>query len=112
MSRITTHILDTAAGKPAEGVSAILEYYNGGRWEEVGKGITNNDGRIKDLVPHGQRTSNGAYRLTFDIKAYFSLGNIKTFYPKVIIEFEVSDDSHYHVPLLLSPFGYSTYRGS
>lgn len=108
-SSITTHVLDTSTGKPAEGVPVRLERRNGQRWEEVGAGITDADGRVSDLV--GESVQPGVYRLSFESSAYF--GNKDHYYPIVRIEFHYRDDDrHHHVPLLLSPFGYSTYRGS
>jgi hydroxyisourate hydrolase len=112
MSGITTHILDTSAGKPAAGVNAVLEMKDHNGWLLFGRGITDADGRIKNLVQPEKKITAGVYRLTFDTKSYFLSMNLKTFYSVVVIEFEVTDDSHYHVPLLLAPFGYSTYRGS
>lgn len=112
MSQITTHILDTAAGKPAQGVPVVLEQNQSGNWKKIGSGTTNADGRIGDLLTKDKIADSGIYRLIFESGSYFKLQNIKTFYPRVVIEFEVIDSSHYHVPLLLNPFGYSTYRGS
>lgn len=112
MSQLTTHILDTSIGKPAQGVQIQLEQSAGNSWTFLAKGITNSDGRIGDLLPKEQILSPGVYRLVFDTEAYFKNLNIKTFYPSVCIEFEITDASHYHVPLLLNPYGYSTYRGS
>jgi len=112
MSQITTHVLDTASGKPAVGVPIYLYQQNGSDWIELGCGITNNDGRVKGLVDEG-RLPSGIYRMHFDTKCYFSSHEIDGFYPYVDVVFELDDSgSHYHVPLLLSPFGYSTYRGS
>jgi 5-hydroxyisourate hydrolase len=117
MSAITTHVLDTARGRPAAGVPVrlelLLKQYAGGseEWVERGRGTTDADGRIKDLVA-GPVVA-GVYRLTFDTAAYFRSQKVEAFYPYVEIVFEVRDPSqHHHVPLLLSPFGYSTYRGS
>ena len=112
MSSLTTHILDTSAGKPAPGIDVVLEQHVAGQWEKLGSGISNDDGRIHNLLSPDAVITPGIYRLTFHTKNYFSLQNKKCFYPQVTIEFEVTDSSHYHVPLLLSPFGYSTYRGS
>ena len=112
MSQITTHILDTSIGKPAQGVSIHLEENFSGIWKKIGEGVTNSDGRISDLLPSEKALTSGIYRLVFDTQSYFTNQNIKTFYPQVIIEFEITDATHYHVPLLLNPFGYSTYRGS
>jgi 5-hydroxyisourate hydrolase len=81
-------------------------------WRNLSKGVTDPDGRI-DLMPEDSRLVPGIYRITFDTRAYFRGRNVDTFYPSVIIMFEIKDPaSHYHVPLLISPFGYSTYRGS
>ena len=111
MSHITTHILDTAAGNPAQGVSISLEQPDGhGGWIEIAQGVTNEDGRIGDLLPEGKTLRPGMYRMLFRTGAYFQAQGLKTFYPEVPVVFEVFDDSHYHVPLLLNPFGYSTYR--
>ena len=112
MSQLTTHILDTSIGKPAEGVSVILEQHKSGSWKKYAEGISNKDGRISDLLVPGQHLDKGSYRLVFDSSSYFKKLDKKTFYPSITIEFEISDNSHYHVPLLLNPYGYSTYRGS
>lgn len=113
MSQITTHILDTSKGKPAQGVQITLEKSIGnGNWEVLGKGETNIDGRLPGLLPNETLLNPGIYRLVFDTASYFKAQNIKAFYPSVTITFETFDTSHYHVPLLLNPFGYSTYRGS
>ena len=112
MSQITTHILDTSCGKPAGGVQVIL--YSGGNdaWAEVTRGITNEDGRITDLLENDVFLDAGMYRLRFETKDYFRKGGTDTFYPYVDVVFNVQSHQHYHVPLLLNPFGYSTYRGS
>ncbi len=113
MSQLTTHVLDTAKGKPAEGIHVILEKPGPkGKWLAFSKGITNKDGRIADLLKKDKVLKAGNYRLTFDTASYFSHQKVKCFYPLVQIAFEITDASHYHVPLLLSPYGYSTYRGS
>ena len=112
MSQITTHILDTSIGKPAVGVSIILEQFLNGKWERMANGRTNSDGRLSDLLPSGKVVNAATYRLIFDTYGYFNNQSIKSFYPQVTVEFEVTDTTHYHVPLLLNPFGYSTYRGS
>lgn len=111
-SAITTHVLDTALGKPAEGVSVRLEQQaSGERWEALGDATTDADGRIREIGP--ARVPAGTYRFTFDTGAYFASGGRETFFPEVTITFSVTDpDSHYHVPILLSPFSLSTYRGS
>ena len=112
MSPITTHVLDTAKGKPAHGVPVVLELKTGPGWKELGRGTTDGDGRLKNLLPEGTALSNGTYRLIFDTGAYHKGAGTQTFYPEVAVCFEVRDSKHHHVPLLLSPFGYSTYRGS
>lgn len=108
---ITTHVLDTSRGKPASNVGVKLEMRREDRWEEVGRGETDNDGRCKTLTP-GPITT-GIYRLCFDTGSYFRERHIETFFPEAVITFTVGEaEQHYHVPLLVSPFGYSTYRGS
>jgi 5-hydroxyisourate hydrolase len=111
MSSITTHVLDTAAGKPAEGVPIRLESLASDQtWSLVAKGVTNADGRIQNFISADTVLENGTYRMNFETAAYLK-GN--GFYPYVEVVFEIKDSSqHYHIPLLLSPFGYSTYRGS
>ncbi len=113
MSQLTTHILDTSVGKPAAGVNIRLEKSDeGNAWSILAAGITNTDGRVSDLLKTDTILEPGHYKLIFDTAAYFEKQKIKCFYPSVEIIFEISDSSHYHVPLLLNPFGYSTYRGS
>jgi 5-hydroxyisourate hydrolase len=103
---ITTHVLDTAQGRPAGGIPVKLELQEPSGWTLVGEGKTDADGRLKTLVPPGEFRA-GTYRLTFDTSGR------SAFFPEVAILFEAADaGGHYHVPLLLSPFGYSTYRGS
>lgn len=110
MSPITTHVLDTAAGRPAAGIAVRLDRQGAdGSFLELARGRTDADGRCKDLLPEGAIEA-GVYRLVFDTSAY--LGS-EGFYPEVPIVFSIAaPGEHYHVPLLLSPFGYSTYRGS
>jgi len=113
MKSISTHVLDITRGKPAAGVPVTLEKkdINGGYSTENG-GHTDPDGRLKDLVPAGKLTT-GTYRITFNTGSYFAGLSVESFYPEASIVFTITDaDAHYHVPLLLSPFGYSTYRGS
>lgn len=114
MSGITTHILDISIGRPAANVGVRLERRTSdGGWEAIGKERTDSDGRARNLVPEGAALIASIHRLTFDVASYFSSRQVDCFYPEVSIAFAVNDDSqHYHVPLLLSPFGYSTYRGS
>jgi 5-hydroxyisourate hydrolase len=113
MSAITTHVLDTAIGRAAAGVPITLEHEEDGAWQALGKGVTDPDGRLRDLLPEGQRPAAGVYRLTFDTAAYFAASGEVSFYPTVQVVFRVTrPEEHHHVPLLLSPFGYSTYRGT
>lgn len=112
-SPITTHVLDTSTGKPAGSVNVILErQQNDGTWSELSRGATNEDGRIADLLPDDATLAGGVYRLVFLTGDYFKRRNIASLYPRVTIEFFLNDESHYHIPLLLSPYGYTTYRGS
>ena len=112
MSGITTHVLDTAAGRPAAGLSVALErMHDDGAWRSVASGVTDSDGRLRTLLqtPPGTAT----YRLAFETGPYFAATGTITFFPRVVIVFDaVAAEEHYHVPLLLSPFAYSTYRGS
>ncbi len=113
MSPITTHILDTSCGRPAAGVRVVLEALSGHRWENLGSGSTNDDGRVTDLLPEDSALEAGTYRLRFEVGDYFEDQQIESFYPFVEVVFRLEDPAqHYHVPLLLNPFGYSTYRGS
>jgi 5-hydroxyisourate hydrolase len=109
---ITTHVLDTARGKPAAGVPILLERFDEDHWWILGRGSTDEDGRLRDLLPEGAPLVAGRYRLTFDTSAYFRSRGQSAFYPEVAVVFAVAAGEHHHVPLLLSPFGYSTYRGS
>jgi 5-hydroxyisourate hydrolase len=98
-------------GKPASGVTCRLEKQEGSSWSEIGKGITNQDGRVDNLTE--EALTSGIYRIEFLTGTYFEEKKVRAFYPVVSVQFEVSDPKqHYHVPLLLSPFGFSTYRGS
>ena len=114
MSGITTHVLDVSIGKPAADITVRLYLQtNDGRWEEIGTQKTAADGRARDLLAEGEPLMIALYRLTFEVGPYFRNKQVDGFYHEVTISFIVKDASqHYHVPLLLSPFGYSTYRGS
>lgn len=112
MSQITTHILDTTLGKPAQGVPISLHQQNGTDWTKLAEGKTNMDGRIPDLLNTGITLPIGIYKMRFEVHSYFETLEVTAFYPFVEIVFNVSSGEHYHVPLLLNPFGYSTYRGS
>jgi 5-hydroxyisourate hydrolase len=113
---LSTHVLDAMNGRPAGGVRVLLEYRQADRWARVGSGMTGPDGRLDgrhgDWIPPGE-PGQGVYRLSFDSGGYFGERGIASFYPEISVCFEVSSPGeHYHVPLLLSPFAYSTYRGS
>jgi 5-hydroxyisourate hydrolase len=110
VSQVTTHVLDAAFGSPAVGVGVTLDRQVEDRWLEVGSGATDGDGRIQVLGP--ERLEPGVHRLIFATGDYFDATHRPSFYPEVHITFLVTGAEHYHVPLLLSPFAYSTYRGS
>ena len=114
MSTISTHVLDTARGCPAAGVSVTLEQHDStGQWHVVGRGDTDKDGRIGTLLSGDAVLVPGEYRLTFATREYFQATGVTAFYPAVTVTIEaLVGQTHYHVPLLLSPFGYSTYRGT
>jgi 5-hydroxyisourate hydrolase len=110
---VSTHVLDTAAGRPAASVAVRLEREENGGWRLVGQGTTDPDGRLAALAPSDVALPAGTYRLTFEIGAYFSSRQFETFYRRAVVEFVARDvAAHYHVPLLVSPYGYTTYRGS
>ena len=109
---ITTHVLDTAAGRPGNAIAIELERADHGSWHLVGGGVTDDDGRLRTLTPAGP-VPPGTYRIRFATGAYFAAQGVTGFFPVVEIHFTVADGAqHYHVPLLLSPYGFSTYRGS
>ena len=112
MSQVTTHVLDTAAGRPGRDISVRLIHKATNEWQTIAQGVTNGDGRVSDLLPAGKILLPGIYKMVFETGNYYSDQKIKSFYPYVEIVFQIFDDAHYHVPLLISPFGYSTYRGS
>jgi 5-hydroxyisourate hydrolase len=113
MSGITTHVLDTSRGRPASGVPVLLEMRSDDGWREIARAETDADGRVRPLLPPGSPFAVGTWRLTFDVGSYFASQGVDSFYPEASIVFVIRDaEQHYHVPLLLSPFGYSTYRGS
>ena len=108
MSTVSTHVLDTSVGRPAPGISVTLESSDGAL---LGSGATDADGRVDAIGP--DRLGAGDYRLRFDSGGYFAASGIAAFYPEIVIAFTVSDpEQYYHVPVLLNPFGYATYRGS
>lgn len=108
---ISTHILDTTRGRPAQGVRVHLEGQTEAGWTTLGSGATDADGRVKGLLV--ESPAPGTYRITFEVGAYFEAQAVSSFYPEVSITFRVAEGGqHYHVPLLLNPFGFTTYRGS
>ncbi|MFL6003178.1 MAG: hydroxyisourate hydrolase [Nocardioides sp.] len=106
MATLSTHVLDTGAGRPAIGVPVVLESANG---ETLAEAYTDSDGRVGSLV---EELAPGDYRLRFDTGTWFSDAGVEGFYPEVAVAFTIAVDEHFHVPLLLSRYGYSTYRGS
>ena len=111
---ISTHVLDTARGRPAADVRVVLERVDGpGAPRELARAKTDADGRVRELLPAAAALEAGTYRLTFETGHYFAALDVDTFYPHVSVLFTVRDPSqHHHVPLLVSPHGFSTYRGS
>lgn len=115
MSSLSTHVLDTTRGCPAAELPVLLEVQEtSGQWKELHRAQTNTDGRIPSLLPAGRNLEAGIYRVTFNTKHYFQQAQVQGFYPYVSVVFEKTeqDTKHFHIPLLLSPYGYSTYRGS
>lgn len=112
MSQLTTHILDTTKGKPAEGVNVYLSMLQNNEWTEIAPGTTDMDGRIPQLLRPDAVLEPGTYKLRFETKEYFEKQGISSFYPYIEITFTITDSEHYHVPLLVTPFGFTTYRGS
>jgi 5-hydroxyisourate hydrolase len=111
MSGISTHVLDTSRGRPASGVGVVLEAADAGGWRELARGATDTDGRIAALLPGGAPAA-GDYRLRFATGEYFRGLGQAAFYPEVVVHVRLEPGTKYHLPLLLSPYGYSTYRGS
>jgi 5-hydroxyisourate hydrolase len=110
---VSTHVLDTSIGRPASGVDVRFDAQHGDAWHQVSRAATDNDGRVHALVTDGAALGAGTYRLTFDVASYFRARGLESFYRVVAVEFVVRDGaSHHHVPLLVSPYGYTTYRGS
>jgi 5-hydroxyisourate hydrolase len=106
---LSTHVLDATTGTPGAGIAVTLEQRAAARWTPVAEGRTDADGRIRQLGDPGA----GVHRITFDTVGYFARRGVATFYPEVTVAFDITDAAaHYHVPLLLSPFAFSTYRGS
>lgn len=112
VSQITTHVLDTSEGVPGKNITIRFRRFYNGSWQTLAQGVTNADGRIPDLLPPDRILKADTYQMVFDTGAYYTDLKTQTFYPMVEIIFQTFDDAHYHVPLLVNPFGYSTYRGS
>jgi 5-hydroxyisourate hydrolase len=111
MTRITSHVLDTSAGRPASGMTVRLERLDVSDQSPLASATTDGDGRVGEWMPGG--VPPGRYRLVFETGAWFHAAGRETLYSEVVVDFEVQDGvPHYHLPLLLAPFGYSTYRGS
>jgi 5-hydroxyisourate hydrolase len=112
MNRITTHVLDTSLGKPAEGISVSLAILEAQAYRVIARAVTDADGRVREFLPD-LPLQTATYRLLFETAAHFRAASRESFFDRVALEFHVADPSqHYHVPLLLGPFGYTTYRGS
>ena len=111
--QLSSHILDVSQGKPATGVTIQLEKYNpkNKKWSVVDKKVTDNNGRVPDFLP-ADKVNTGIYKLTYFTQEYFQQKGTESFYPFIDVIFEIKDENHYHVPITLSAFGYSTYRGN
>ncbi|MGV3658342.1 MAG: hydroxyisourate hydrolase [Chitinophagaceae bacterium] len=111
--QLSSHILDITTGKPAADVKIVLSRQEGnGSWNLVEEKVTDSNGRIKDFLKLDGKSNAGIYKLTYHVSPYFKKLGHKTFYPFIEVVFELTDNEHYHVPITLSPFGYSTYRGN
>ena len=112
MSGISTHVLDVAAGRPAAGIRVLLQRLENNDWTKLGRAVTNGDGRAEGLLGDTSSAA-GIHRLVFATGEYFQASGTTTFFPEVVVMFSIMDPAeHHHVPVLLSPFGYTTYRGS
>jgi 5-hydroxyisourate hydrolase len=110
---ITTHVLDLSVGTPAPGVRVTLARVEEVKRTPIASGVTDADGRLRDLVQSGNPMAGGVYELTFETGPYFRSKGVEPFHPRITVTVEITDPrQHYHVPLLVSPFGYTTYRGS
>lgn len=110
--QLSSHILDITLGKPAAKVNVVLSKKEKENWIVLDKKVTDENGRIKEFLKKGISSNKGIYKLTFHTGAYFKSLNMDTFYPFIEVVFEINNEEHYHVPITLSPYGYSTYRGS
>lgn len=111
---ISTHVLDTMRGTPAAGLDVALSRREpSGSWKEIGQAVTDSDGRVRELTANGVELEPGEYRLEFATQPYFERSGLSAFYPRVVVVFNLEDSgANLHVPVLLSPFGYTTYRGT
>jgi len=110
---LSVHVLDLQSGRPTPGIRVRLEQRAGEQWRELAAGVTNAQGRIPALYPEGRAVAAGAYRIVFETGEHYARTGQPTFFPRIPVEFTMDAvTAHYHVPLLLSPFGYSTYRGN
>ncbi|EEG7921350.1 hydroxyisourate hydrolase [Salmonella enterica] len=110
---ISVHVLNLKTGIPSEGVTVVLDKKEGDRWVKLNSAVTSTDGRINALYPAGEEINPGDYRVTFETGKYYAAHNEDTFFPEIPVIIHVPKaGEHYHVPLLLSQYGYSTYRGS
>ena len=111
--QLSSHILDITSGQPASGVKITLSRLEkNGQWTVVEEKYTDGNGRIKDFLKQSEKGNVGVYKLTYHVSPYFAKLGLKSFYPFIEVVFELKDNEHYHVPITLSPFGYSTYRGN
>ncbi len=111
--QLSSHILDISTGKPVPNVDVKLMMQQDGVWKLVNTATTDNNGRISNFLPNaGNANHEGIYKLIFETTPYFRNQGVKSFYPYVEVNFSIEDNNHYHVPITLSPYGYSTYRGS
>lgn len=111
--QLSSHILDINTGQPAKDVTIKLyKQTEDGKWVYIAQSITDNNGRVKNFLPEGDQNNHGVYKLCFLVEPYFTKQNVKSFYPFIDVVFEIKDNNHYHVPIVLSPYGYSTYRGN
>ncbi|QOL51188.1 hydroxyisourate hydrolase [Massilia litorea] len=110
---LSVHILDLQSGQPTPGVAVTLEQQDKGEWRALGSAVTDAQGRVRALYPAGKALASGAYRIVFKTGEHYARLRQPTFFEQIPIEFKVADTTqHYHIPLLLSPYGYSTYRGN
>ncbi len=111
--QLSTHVLDTTSGTPGVGVEVLLERKsNDGAWKPVGKAVTGANGRFGDFLPLDGTKNRGTYRLTFDLEKYFKAKGVTTVFPEAVVVFKITDETHYHIPVVVTPYAISTYRGS